>query len=100
MVLADITTTFLDSYGPYAFGVGAVVVLVLLLVIVVPKALLPLFTLVYNIQTEQTKQTSNLREAAASHERTTINLAAHSAHLADIAGALKHGSGTIQRPAT
>jgi p-aminobenzoyl-glutamate transporter AbgT len=99
MVLADITTSFLDSYGPYAFGVGAVVILVLLGLFVTTKGLMPLFKVVYDIQTEQTKQTTNLREAAMSHERTTANLAAHSEHLVALSQIIKGGSGTTQRPA-
>ena len=93
----DLATSFMDRYGPYGFGVAAVVVLVVLGVFVITKCVAPLLKLVYDIQSEQTKQTTNLREAAQANERTAVAHASTSASLAAAAADLKHGSGVIQR---
>lgn len=93
MVLADtsLTSSFMNQYGPYAFGIVAVVILVLLGFYVMVRGVIPLLDILLKIQKEQTSQTDNLRAAAISHERTTQNLAT-------LSEVIKLGSGTIQRP--
>jgi p-aminobenzoyl-glutamate transporter AbgT len=62
------------AYGPYAFGLVAVIVLIIAAVFVYAKIIKPMQETAVTIAVEQTKQTENLKTTAA-HTESSLALA-------------------------